>query len=225
MGVISGVDPRHGRRPVRQPADARDDRRRRAPRRGRLADDPRDRRGRLPAARQRRDRRDEVPDRDPRQRIVPDSEGAGRFRGAPGAYVEYGPVDCSTGGRLPERRDLQPRAGRPRRAPGGNAAQQKRARDGTLSDELGATRAPSANRRDHRRPHCGGGGYGPPHERDTSRVVHDANEGWITRERAFEVYGVKLDPDGEVDTAATIARRSELETATRTNPTVTPGSN
>ena len=26
------------------------------------------------------------------QRIIPDSEGAGRFRGSPGAYVEYGPV-------------------------------------------------------------------------------------------------------------------------------------
>jgi N-methylhydantoinase B/oxoprolinase/acetone carboxylase alpha subunit len=27
------------------------------------------------------------------ERLIPDSEGAGRFRGAPGAYVEFGPVD------------------------------------------------------------------------------------------------------------------------------------
>ena len=26
------------------------------------------------------------------QRIIPDSEGAGTFRGAPGAYCEFGPV-------------------------------------------------------------------------------------------------------------------------------------
>ena len=36
------------------------------------------------------------------QRIIPDSEGAGRFRGSPGAYVEYGPVgDEPHGGRVP----------------------------------------------------------------------------------------------------------------------------
>src|SRR5439155_1616418 len=29
------------------------------------------------------------------QRIVPDSEGAGRNRGGPANYVEYGPVGCS----------------------------------------------------------------------------------------------------------------------------------
>ena len=27
------------------------------------------------------------------QRIVPDSEGAGRYRGSPGARVEFGPID------------------------------------------------------------------------------------------------------------------------------------
>jgi N-methylhydantoinase B len=28
------------------------------------------------------------------RRLIPDSEGAGRYRGAPGIEVEFGPVDC-----------------------------------------------------------------------------------------------------------------------------------
>ena len=160
------------------------------------------------------------------QRIVTDSEGAGRFRGSPGAKVEFGPIEgCSLDVVYLSDGTHNPSVGVRGGLPGGNASQQKAERDGTLSDELGAYAQlrllPGETIVGHT---CGGGGYGPPHERDIGRVVHDTSEGWISRERAFEVYGVKLDPDGEVDTAATIARRSELETATRTNPTVTPGS-
>ena len=42
------------------------------------------------------------------QRLQPDSEGAGRFRGAPGAYVEYGPVGLRNQGRLRRRRGGKP---------------------------------------------------------------------------------------------------------------------
>ena len=54
----------------------------------------------------------------------------------------------------------------------------------------------------------GGGGYGPPGEREAERVKHDLDEGWITRERAETVYGLALDDAGEVDLAATEARRA-----------------
>ena len=36
----------------------------------------------------------------------------------------------------------------------------------------------------------GGGGYGPPHERPVDKVREDVEEKWITRERAWKVYGV-----------------------------------
>jgi N-methylhydantoinase B len=152
------------------------------------------------------------------QRIVADSEGAGRFRGSPGAKVEFGPIEgCSLDVVYLSDGTHNPSVGVRGGLPGGNASQRKAARDGTLSDELGAYAQlrlqPGETIVGHT---CGGGGYGPPSERDIGRVVHDTNEGWISRERAFAVYGVKLDPDGKVDTAATNARRSELETATRT---------
>ena len=56
----------------------------------------------------------------------------------------------------------------------------------------------------------GGGGYGPPHERPPKKVAHDLAEGWISRERAAEAYGVLADDDGAVDEAATAKRRKAL---------------
>jgi N-methylhydantoinase B len=54
---------------------------------------------------------------------------------------------------------------------------------------------------------AGGGGYGPPTERDAEQVRTDVAEGWITVGRAAEVYGVALGDDLEVDDDATRALR------------------
>ena len=76
--------------------------------------------------------------------IIPDSEGAGRFRGAPGAYVEYGPVDCSMEVvYLSDGTFTKPRGVRGGLA-GDSAHQHKRFRDGTLSPSSAATRASSS---------------------------------------------------------------------------------
>ena len=56
----------------------------------------------------------------------------------------------------------------------------------------------------------GGGGYGPPLERDPERVQKDVTEGWITRARAHDVYGVIIDSSGSVDADATAARRADM---------------
>ena len=42
---------------------------------------------------------------------------------------------------------------------------------------------------------CGGGGYGPPHERDPLAVLADVREGKVGLERAREVYRVAVDTD------------------------------
>ena len=40
----------------------------------------------------------------------------------------------------------------------------------------------------------GGGGFGPAHEREPERVVHDVREGYVSIEAAAEKYGVVIDP-------------------------------
>ena len=54
----------------------------------------------------------------------------------------------------------------------------------------------------------GGGGFGPPHERDPERVAEDVRQGYVSAAAAAESYGVVLDPQTlEVDRAATQQRR------------------
>ena len=54
----------------------------------------------------------------------------------------------------------------------------------------------------------GGGGFGPPHEREPTRVAHDVRQGYVSLAAAAESYGVVLDPQTlEVDQAATRQRR------------------
>lgn len=60
---------------------------------------------------------------------------------------------------------------------------------------------------------AGAGGYGDPLERDPARVALDIQRGNVTPEWAQEAYGVVLDQDLRVDTAATEKRRAELRRA------------
>jgi hypothetical protein len=46
-------------------------------------------------------------------------------------------------------------------------------------------------------------------------VLADVGEGWISQGRAFDVYGVRIGDDGEVDEEATAARRVELARSAR----------
>lgn len=55
----------------------------------------------------------------------------------------------------------------------------------------------------------GGGGYGPPADRDPARVAQDVRDGYVSLERARDDYGVVLDPVTlAVDEAQTRARRA-----------------
>jgi N-methylhydantoinase B/oxoprolinase/acetone carboxylase alpha subunit len=55
----------------------------------------------------------------------------------------------------------------------------------------------------------GGGGFGPPSERDPELVARDVELGYVSAEAARERYGVAIGADGGVDAAATAALREE----------------
>ncbi|WP_028319940.1 hydantoinase B/oxoprolinase family protein [Desulfatiglans anilini] len=58
---------------------------------------------------------------------------------------------------------------------------------------------------------AGGGGYGPPHEREPERVLADVENGYVSIEVAREKYGVVIDPRTlALDLAATEALRARL---------------
>jgi N-methylhydantoinase B len=140
-------------------------------------------------------------------RLQIDSEGAGRQRGAPGARVAYRPV----GGPMTVAYVIDGHDAPPRGVRGGGATvahQVFRERAGGTVEELdtvatvellpGERILTVTN---------GGGGYGDPLERDPERVRADVEAKIVSVERAREVYGVVLRPDGAVDEAATSAQR------------------
>ena len=144
------------------------------------------------------------------RRLIRDGEGAGRFRGAPGSQVEYGPVGCEVEVGYVSDGTINAAQG----ARGGlraqPAQQYKRTRDGRLEPlalsaqvliESGETIVSLT---------AGGGGYGPAIERDPERVKHDVEEGWIRAQRAREVYGVVFSAAGPVDADATRRQRFDL---------------
>lgn len=143
-------------------------------------------------------------------RILPDTEGAGRFRGAASLLVEYGPVDTQLEVMYACDGMVNPALGARSGHPGGPAWAYKRTTAGDLKEldawahevlEPGETIVSIST---------SGGGYGPPHERAVDRVLKDVRDGWITAARAADVYGVVLDSTGNPDRAATDVMREAL---------------
>jgi N-methylhydantoinase B len=146
-------------------------------------------------------------------RLLVDTEGAGRFRGAPSAYVEYGPVGTSLTAAYGCDGTEFPALGARGGLDGAPARHYRRDRDGKLSDlpSYGLVTLEDGERIIAFTP--GGGGYGPPWERESERVRRDVVEGWITRERARSVYRVALTDDLEVDLEGTKRLRAEVGAA------------
>jgi N-methylhydantoinase B len=122
--------------------------------------------------------------------LVENSEGPGRFRGGLGLRKDYR-FDLHTTFTVLADRD---KAG-PHGVFGGHAgrvAEYVHVRDGV------ETRLPSKTTIDLVPGDvisirtCGGGGYGPPEERDPERVLRDVLEGKISAERARELYRVAI---------------------------------
>lgn len=143
------------------------------------------------------------------QRLEPDSEGAGRFRGAPGACVEYGPLGCKIKVAYGVDGVKNPALGARGGLTGGPSRHFRRDREGNLHklpplgliDLADGERVVSIT--------AGGGGYGPPDARDPEWVRHDVAEGWISAERARDVYHVALNAELEIDAEQTALFRCE----------------
>jgi N-methylhydantoinase B len=138
--------------------------------------------------------------------LVEDSEGPGRLRGGLGLRKDYRFDRATTFTILADRDRAGPwglfggEAGR--RAeyvlnPDGEA----RLLPAKTTIEVGAGDVVSYRT-------CGGGGYGPPRERDPERVLRDVVEGKVSAERARERYGVAI-VDGRIDEAETARLRAE----------------
>jgi N-methylhydantoinase B len=147
--------------------------------------------------------------------VIPGGGGAGRFRGAPGVEVVYGPrrdpmtvvVSCDGQVNAPQ----GARGG----AAGPAAATYKLKPDGSAEKLPGAVVCTLDAGDCIRGLDAGGGGYGPPIERDPARVLRDVLERWETPARARDVYGVVLTGRAEdetlaVDAAATAAARAAM---------------
>lgn len=138
------------------------------------------------------------------QRLLTDTEGAGRRRGAPGSVVIFGPTGSAIGAAFFTAGYGTP----PRGARGGEAsrraAARKRERDGTLTELPPVSQVSLAAGEVLVSISSGGGGYGPPREREPERVLADVREGFVSPERAAASYGVVVrapstDREAEID--------------------------
>ena len=142
------------------------------------------------------------------QRMLPDTEGAGRFRGASSAFVEYGPVGTTLDVLFGSDGTVYPARGVRGGHDGALADQQRRCVDGSLAEVAACAHLVLQPGETVLSYSTGGGGYGSPLLRAAASVAADVREGWVSRERAAEIYGVILADDGTVDEAATSARRA-----------------
>ncbi|WP_244471985.1 hydantoinase B/oxoprolinase family protein [Prosthecomicrobium hirschii] len=142
------------------------------------------------------------------RRLIPDSEGAGRFRGALGAYSEFSPVGCAMTVAYVSDGNLNAATGARGGHAGAPSAQYRRRADGTLEPVPACAEVVIGPDEAMVSISGGGGGYGRPEEREPERVAHDVREGWIAAGRAEAVYRVALTAEGRVDPAATARLRA-----------------
>jgi N-methylhydantoinase B len=151
-------------------------------------------------------------------RIVPDTEGAGRFRGAPSLYIEYGPVDTELEVLYAADGTVNPALGVRGGRSGALCRPAMRRADGEVVALDAWARVVLQPGETIISISSGGGGYGPAHEREVERVLHDLSDGWVSAERARELYGVVLGADGSLDEGATRSRRTELAATASESP-------
>ena len=143
--------------------------------------------------------------------IVPDSEGAGCYRGVPSKRIAFTALDGAVINiaYVTDGIDNPPQGAAGGEASGG-AIQYMIAADGeqTLLGNCELTQLKDDQTLVSVT--CGGGGYGPPMTRDVELVAEDIREGWVTAVRGRNVYGVALDQNNQVDLDATALLRASV---------------
>lgn len=152
--------------------------------------------------------------------VRPDTEGAGRQRGAPGSRTVYGPLrDPLVVHYFMDGSFNVPQGVRGGASARGNEAHLVR-RDGScrrLIDIVGEQVVDAGERIVSLS--AGGGGYGDPLTRDVDAVLEDVVEGFISIERARDAYGVVIHGDPKrveslgVDAQASASIRSSVSAA------------
>ena len=142
------------------------------------------------------------------QRLVPDSEGAGRNRGAFAADVEYGPCGTSIFVNYGTDGSKNPALGARGGLAGRGSSHFLRRTDGSVEELPPFGLVELVDGESINAITAAGGGYGEPRDREVHRVLHDVNEGMVSPQRAREVYGVALLPTGHVDEAETARLRT-----------------
>src|SRR6185312_1823177 len=126
-------------------------------------------------------------------RVRPDSEGAGRRRGAPGTRVLYGPKrDPMTAAYVTDGHHHPPRGTQG----GGTAASSiafKVRADGSEEELHPIAQVDLSPGELLGHLLSGGGGYGDPRRREPARVREDVLARFVSFERAREVYGVAFE--------------------------------
>lgn len=149
-----------------------------------------------------------------RLELIPDSAGAGRWRGGHGVRKDVRILaEEATLSNLTDRQRFAPPGilggapgalGRTILNPGADTERRLESK-GTY--QVGAGDLVSTQL-------AGGGGYGDPLEREPARVARDVADGLLSVERARAAYGVVLGAGGAVDDGATRAERAARSAAT-----------
>ncbi|WP_313665663.1 hydantoinase B/oxoprolinase family protein [Shinella sp.] len=145
------------------------------------------------------------------RRILTDTAGAGKFRGAPSIRVEFGPAE---GASLKVFYNADGMINVAQGAVGGLSGAPtgalKRLCDGSIEPQPACTGVSLSENERIISISSGGGGYGNPAERDEDLVMSDVREGYFSPEKAKELFGVIFCVDGEIDRKATNDARRAL---------------
>lgn len=149
----------------------------------------------------------EYPIRIERYGLVPDTGGAGRYRGGLAVERAWRCLTDATSLIVRSDRHAHPPYGLGGGRPGVPSSNVVERRDGTVEtlSPMVSTTVDAGDLFVHRT--AGGGGYGDPLERDPQAVAEDVADEKVSARAALEQYGVVLRPDGTVDVEATRKER------------------
>jgi N-methylhydantoinase B len=149
--------------------------------------------------------------------LVPDSGGAGAFRGGLGVRVRVRALAEGRWNLRQSRRQGLPAWGLRGGLDGSSSDNLIQRPDDPEPTSIDAAHVHAPAQTVVVQTSAGGGGWGPPLRRDPERVRLDVREGYVSHAAAREMYGVVLTDDAaRIDAEATIALRHQMEASSAT---------